>query len=181
MPGLSALAEYTHQGHADQDVSAPQPGTRSSATPRASCRGRPSLTYRYASFSGDDPDTARREAFDAPLSSGLDEWVQGVVFKKVVTDGNVNSHRVRFNLAPSQRLNYTIDWFRLMGRSCRRRPARRPLRRRDRLRGAVGDLEALVLASAWPASRGRTRCSSSRPAGVAKPWATVQASLFWGF
>ena len=39
----------------------------------------------------DDPNTPAREAFDAPLSSGLDEWVQGVNFKKVVTNSNLNS------------------------------------------------------------------------------------------
>ena len=66
-----------------------------------------------ASFSGDDPNTPTREAFDAPMSSGLDKWVQGVNFKKVVTNSNLNTHRVRLYLSPSETVNYTFDYFRL--------------------------------------------------------------------
>jgi hypothetical protein len=176
--GLSALAEYAFQDHADQDVSArawyAQFGYTARELPWA-----PSLTYRYASFSGDDPNTSRREAFDAPLSSGLDEWVQGVVFKKVVTNSNVNSHRVRLNLAPSARLNYTIDWFRLWADVPSATGAKAYGDEIDfAVRWAISKRWYFlgVAGIAWP-----DEVIKQQTGGVAKPWATVQASLFWGF
>ena len=56
---------------------------------------RPSLTYRYAVFEGDDPTHADYERFDAPQSSGSDNWLQGNIFKKTVVNSNLKSHRVR--------------------------------------------------------------------------------------
>jgi len=134
--------------------------------------------YRYASFSGDDPATARREAFDAPLSSGLDEWVQGVNFKKVVTNSNLNTHRLRLNLVQSPTLNYTIDWFHLA--------AEEPLAGGLRDYGTEIDVAVRwavtkrlfflgVAGVAWPEEIIRAQTQ-----GQAKRWTTVQASLFWG-
>ncbi len=102
VPGLSALAEYAQQSHrgrrgaGERLVRAARlHGTRMGVAPE------PDLPVR--ALPGDDPNTARYEAFDAPLSSGLDEWVQGINFKKVVTNSNVDSHRIRFNVAPTER------------------------------------------------------------------------------
>lgn len=176
--GLSALGEYARQDHADQDVRATAWYAQLGYTARA-LPWKPSLTYRYASFSGDDPATPRREAFDAPLSSGLDEWVQGVNFKKVVTNSNLNTHRVRFNVAPTERLNFTVDWFRLW--------ADVPLATGERAYGDELDFAVRwaiskrwyflgVAGVAWP-----DEVLRAQTAGAAKPWVTVQASLFWGF
>lgn len=178
VPGLAALAEYAQQGHRSQDVSARAWYAQLGHTWRA-LRWRPSLTYRYASFSGDDPATPAREAFDAPLSSGLDHWVQGVNFKKAVTNSNLNSHRVRFHLEPSERLSYTIDWFRLR--------AAVPLPGGERAYGDEIDLGVRwaiskrlyflgVAGIAWPGEAIRAQTQ-----GAARRWTTVQASLFWGF
>jgi len=178
VPGLAALAEYAQQSHADADVRARAWYAQLGYTAR-DVAWKPSLTYRYASFSGDDPATPRYEAFDAPLSSGLDEWVQGVNFKKVVTNSNLRSHRVRFNVAPSERLSYTVDWFRLW--------ADVPLAGGERAYGDELDFAVRwaiskrlfflgVAGVAWPDD-----AIEAQTAGAAKPWVTVQASLFWGF
>ncbi len=178
IPGLSALGEYARQDHPDYDVRATAWYAQVGYTAR-DWPWKPSLTYRYASFSGDDPATQRREAFDAPLSSGLDEWVQGVNFKKVVTNSNLNTHRVRFNLAPNERLNYTVDWFRLW--------ADVPLATGERAYGDELDFAVRwaiskrwyflgVAGVAWP-----DEVLRSQTGGTARPWVTVQASLFWGF
>jgi hypothetical protein len=176
--GFSMLAEGAWQDSSDADVSARAWYGQLAYTAKA-LSWKPSLLYRYASFSGDRPDTPAREAFDAPLSSGLDEWVQGVSFKKVVTNSNLNSHRVRLNAGPDARLNFTLDYYRLW--------ADVPLPTGERTYGDELDLVVRwaiskqlfflgVAGVAWPGEVIKTQTK-----GAAKPWGTVQASLFWGF
>lgn len=178
IPGVEVLAEYARQDHVhvDWDARAWYGQVRYQFEGFA---WKPNLTYRRARFSGDDPATARQEAFDAPLSSGLDEWVQGVGFKKVVTNSNLDTHRLRLNFGPDARLNYTIDYFRL--------EAHRTLPGRS---GHYGDelnfavrwsltprLFLLGVAGvAWPGD-----AMKERTGGQARPWNTFQASVFWGF
>lgn len=175
--GLSALAEFAQQDHPDFDVRA-QAWYAQFGYTAAGLPWKPSFTYRYASFSGDDPGTDRWEAFDAPLSSGLDEWVQGVDFKKVVANTNLDTHRLRLNLAPDGQRNYTIDWFRL--------EADVPLATGESVYGEELDLAIRwavskrlyflgVAGVAWPGA-----VIEAQTGGAARPWATVQASLFWG-
>lgn len=178
LDGLTALSEYARQDHKDADVSARAWYAQLGYTVRE-VPWSPSIMYRYASFSGDDPHTQTREAFDAPLSGGLDEWVQGINFKKVVTNTNVNSHRVRINLAPSERVNYTFDYFRLKadqptpsGAGTYGDEVNFTVRWRisDRLYFlGVGGI-------AWPDEIIRAQTK-----GSARRWATLQASLFWNF
>jgi hypothetical protein len=178
VPGLSALAEYAQQDNPGHDVRARAYYAQLGYTAR-DWPWKPSLTYRYASFGGDDPNTPTREAFDAPLSSGLDEWVQGVNFKKVVTNSNLNTHRVRFNVVQSDRVNYTVDWFRLW--------ADVPLPTGEQRYGDEVDFAVRwavsrqwyflgVAGVAWP-----DEILKAQTGGTARPWVTVQASLFWNF
>lgn len=44
----------------------------------------PSISYRYAVFSGDDPDTKDFERWDLLLSTGLGIRQQGISFGKIV-------------------------------------------------------------------------------------------------
>lgn len=178
VPGLAVLSEYAEQSHADADVKARAWYAQVGYTAR-NWPWRPSLTYRYASFSGDNPNTSRYEAFDAPLSSGLDEWVQGVNFKKVVTNSNLDSHRVRFNVAPTERINYTLDFFQLKADVALASGARTYGQELDfTVRWALSKrLFVLGVAGvAWP-----DEVIKAQTQGAAKPWMTVQASLFWGF
>jgi hypothetical protein len=71
----------------------------------------PSLSYRYAAFSGDDPDTATFERFDPLYSGGLSEWLQGITINKALSQANRHTHRIRFNVAPDEALNLTFDWY----------------------------------------------------------------------
>lgn len=108
--GLEMFGEYAWQSHRDVAWDARAYYVRAGYTftrfPWA-----PNLGYRYAHFSGDDPETRTYERFDAPLSSGLDTWVQGISSKKVVSNSNLNSHRLRLNLAPTQTFSITLDYF----------------------------------------------------------------------
>ncbi|WP_431299010.1 alginate export family protein [Tabrizicola sp. BL-A-41-H6] len=65
----------------------------------------PTVSYRLARFSGDDPDTARFERWDPLLSGGNGEqWVQGINHFKVFQDSNLIAHRLQFRLRPSPKV-----------------------------------------------------------------------------
>jgi hypothetical protein len=176
--GFSALSEYAHQDNKDAEVSA-RAWYAQLAYTAAALPWKPNLLYRYASFSGDKPGTSQREAFDAPLSSGLDEWVQGVNFKKVVTNTNLNSHRIRLNAGPDEGLNFTLDFYHLW--------ADVALPAGESTYGSELDLVVRwaiskqlfflgVAGIAWPGDVIETQTQDT-----ARTWTTVQASLFWSF
>ena len=73
--------------------------------------GRPNLSYRYAQFGGDDPDTAVYERFDPLYSGGLAEWVQGITLKKVTANSNLSAQRVRLTVNPTDALEFRFDYF----------------------------------------------------------------------
>lgn len=110
VPGLWLEGELAHQFHPDHDVSAwayyGTVGYRANDV-----AWMPSLSYRYAYFSGDDPATATYERFDSLLSTGLGIWLQGVSFGKITSNSNLETHRVQFNVAPSEKLNLTFDYY----------------------------------------------------------------------
>ncbi len=72
-------------------------GNRFSALPMT-----PTLSYGYASFSGDDPSTRTYERFD-PLfyGNGLENWWFGTSSAYAFLNSNVNYHRVTLNLVAS--------------------------------------------------------------------------------
>ncbi len=71
----------------------------------ADAKWSPTVSYRLARFSGDDPATARFERWDPLLSGGNGEqWVQGINHFKVFQDSNVIAHRLQFRLRPSPKI-----------------------------------------------------------------------------
>jgi hypothetical protein len=66
---------------------------------------KPSLSYRYANFSGDDENTNRFERWDPLFSGGNGEqWVQGFNHFKVVQNTNNITHKIQLRLRPLKRL-----------------------------------------------------------------------------
>ena len=65
---------------------------------------KPRVSYRYAFFEGDDPDTLANEAFD-PLFTGFYDWGtwwQGeIAGEYFVSNSNLISHQLRLHTAPS--------------------------------------------------------------------------------
>ncbi len=174
--GLELFGEHAWQTHRDVPWDARAWYLRAGYT-FASLPWKPNLSYRYASFSGDDPDTRTYERFDAQLSSGLDTWVQGVVMKKVVSNTNLNTHRLRLNVVPGEKLSLTFDYFWLYA---------------DEARGSSFYGQELDLGIRWNLSPnlfvlgvagiGFPGDNLKEQAGNdLKNWTTVQASLFWGF
>ena len=69
--------------------------------------GSPKLSYRYAFFEGDDPETPEIEAFD-PLFLGFSDWGtwwQGeIAGEYFLSNSNLLSHQIRAHFAPHERL-----------------------------------------------------------------------------
>ncbi len=187
VPGLQLESEVARQTNASYDMSADawyvSLGYEAAGRP-----WRPSLTYRYAFFEGDDPSTSTFERFDAPQSSGSDTWLQGNIFKKTVANSNLQSHRVRLAVAPTKRLGLVLNYFYLWADELNNRGGAKPLQQlTSREFGQELDLHVN-----WSVSRrlfflgfaGIARPGAAIDealAGDARTWSTVQASLFWNF
>ena len=72
---------------------------------------RPSVTYRYAFFSGDKPATSTYERFDNLFSGTQDYFVPGLISSKVVTNSNLRSQRVTLAVNPAQTLQLKLNYF----------------------------------------------------------------------
>ena len=184
-PGAWLEAELAHQWHDDFPMSAwagyAEAGWIARTTPWT-----PSVSYRFASFSGDDPNTSRYERFDTLYSGGLDQWLQGISINKVLTQANRKTHRVRFNVAPIPTLNLTLDLYKHSANQKNNlgaNPALGTLSSRD-----LG--EEIQLTLRWALSKrlflqGITGIAFPGTAikdatgGDAKPWNTAQLQLFW--
>ena len=112
LDGVFLEAEAGHQWHPEQNVSAwAGYGTLGYIARQAAWT--PSISYRYAMFSGDDPDTAAFERWDPLLSTGLGIWLQGISFGKVTSNSNLATQRVQVNVVPVEALNVTFDYHKL--------------------------------------------------------------------
>lgn len=101
LPGLSFELEYAYEENAD-DLAATAWSAQVGYT-LSNARWSPRLSYRYAIFEGDDPDTARSESFDM-LFPGFHDWgtwwqgeIGGEYF---LANSNLISHQVRLHLEP---------------------------------------------------------------------------------
>jgi hypothetical protein len=145
----------------------------------------PSLSYRYAYFSGDDPATTRYERFDPLLSTGLGIWLQGLSFGKLTSNSNLETHRVQFNVAPVETLNVTFDYHSLRAPELNNlgsNPALATLTSHD-----LGD--EFTLSARWAINRNlyfqgvasyAVPGKALRNIGATDDWATFQLSLYWG-
>jgi hypothetical protein len=74
----------------------------------------PALTYRYAAFDGDDPNSAKSEDFD-PLFYGFYDWgtwFQGEILGEyVLLNSNLNSHMVRLNVSPMKNVSINLFYY----------------------------------------------------------------------
>jgi hypothetical protein len=79
---------------------------------------KPKLSYRYAFFEGDNPNTPENEAFD-PLYLGFYDWGswwQGeIAGEYFLSNSNNISHQARVHLSPTDSLGWGVMgyWFRL--------------------------------------------------------------------
>lgn len=73
----------------------------------AKTKGSPAVSYRYAYFGGDNPDTKSYNRWDALYTGGNGEqWVQGSNMYKVVQNSNEITHRVQAVYQPFKKIQF---------------------------------------------------------------------------
>jgi hypothetical protein len=97
-------AEYAVQRNRNFDMDA-RAGWIEAGYSMPQAKWSPTVSYRLAMFSGDDPATANYERWDPMLSGGTGEqWVQGANHFKVVQDSNVIAHRIQARFRPNPKV-----------------------------------------------------------------------------
>ncbi len=144
----------------------------------------PSISYRYALFSGDDPETGAFERWDPLLSTGLGIWLQGISFGKIVSNSNLATHRIQFNVAPADTLNVTFDYHRLT-------VPEPDDTRANRVPGSLSssDLgQEFTFSARWAINRNlylqgvasyAVPGEALKDVGADENWSTLQISMYW--
>jgi hypothetical protein len=73
---------------------------------------KPYVGYRRAIFRGDNPNTARSEAYD-PFSLGISNWGSLLVGKYVLSNSNLRADALGLELQPLDRLKLTTELYRM--------------------------------------------------------------------
>jgi hypothetical protein len=182
--GVFLESELGHQWHPDFDMTA-WAGYGTIGYIARDAKWTPSISYRYAAFSGDDPDTETFERWDPLLSTGLGIWLQGISFGKIVSNSNLATHRVQLNVVPVETLNVTFDYHKLTV------PETDDVKS-NRVPGALTsrDLgQEFTLSARWAINRNlylqgiasyAMPGEALRDIGADENWSTLQLSLYWG-
>lgn len=182
--GLFLESELGHQWHPDYEMSA-WAGYGTIGYIARQTTWTPSLSYRYAVFSGDDPDTDSFERWDPLLSTGLGIWLQGISFGKITSNSNLVTHRVQLNVVPMEALNVTFDFHKLLVPETNDRGS-------NRLPASLSshDLgQEFTLSARWAINRNlylqgiasyAIPGTALRDIGADENWSTLQLSLYWG-
>jgi hypothetical protein len=187
LEGLWFKGEYAYQNHEDFSMAA-QAGYAWIGYQAQKLPWRPTLSYRFSLFTGDDTETNKFDRFDPMFSGGLGNFLPGIVFSKVYKNSNLLTHRATFSLKPLNTLEFVLDYFN---------------HRADELNnlGGIGPLQTLQSKSIgqevtfttywyigrhlfWQgiASAGIPGGAIKRAVpGTAKNWYTLQAALYFFF
>lgn len=144
----------------------------------------PELTYRYSTMSGDDPTTPKFERWDLLYSGGdVDTWVHGILFKNVLFNSNLQTHRFQWRMSPSPSWRVTAQAMTFVANE------------RNNLPLAIGQFasthlgqEGLVMVEHFPLTGVYLRAITSAlfpgsglraalPERVASPWLSAQLIL----
>ena len=113
LDGVWLQAEYVHQWNSNFDMAASGAWGQLGYTFR-DAPWTPSLSYRYAYFSGDDPNTATFERFDPLLSGGgPDTWIQGSNLVKIYQNSNLITHQLLLRTRPFERFDLALQYIHL--------------------------------------------------------------------
>jgi hypothetical protein len=112
--GLWARAEYVHQSNSNFEMSANAWfGWIGYTFPNVAWK--PTISYRYGYFSGDNPRTAAFERFDPLLSGGSpNSWIQGPSMVKIYQNSNLITHRAEFKINPTPNYQVSLQYIYLL-------------------------------------------------------------------
>ncbi|MEG2849920.1 MAG: alginate export family protein, partial [Bacteroidales bacterium] len=76
----------------------------------AKTKGSPTISYRYAYFSGDNPDSKSYNKWDALYTGGNGEqWVQGSNMYKIIQNSNEITHRLQCVYQPFKKTQIVVQ------------------------------------------------------------------------
>lgn len=107
--GLFFKSEFAYQSHSSQNMKSN--AWYAGIGYNTKWSGTPSIYYRYAFMSGDNPNSGSYGRFDPLLTGGLGNWVQGINFRKVIGNGNIVTHRLELKGNLSKKCDLSIDGF----------------------------------------------------------------------
>ncbi len=108
--GLWFEGEWAHQWHTDFDMAADGWGLWAGYTLEETA-WKPGFLYRYAIFTGDDPNTTTYERFDALTGGVQRDWAQGMDMIKIAVNRNLRTHRFEVSVKPLDSLDVSIDYY----------------------------------------------------------------------
>jgi hypothetical protein len=112
---LTVEMEYAHESNADVVTS--HAWSMQGKYEIADVNWTPAVSYRYAVFQGDDPETAVSEAFD-PLFPGFSDWGtwwQGeIAGEYFLSNSNLKSHQIRVHAVPNDSVETGIIFYRFL-------------------------------------------------------------------
>lgn len=115
LPDLSLAGQYVWQTNDRSDVDADAYYAQASYT-LSETPWSPTLSYRYAHFSGDDPNTATAEGFDPlfyGMTGGWGSWFMGeIVGEYMLYNTNENVHMVHLSANPQDNLSIGVIGYR---------------------------------------------------------------------
>ena len=111
-PGL--LFEFEYASERNGDVLSSNAWTLQAGYELGNVAWKPTVSYRYAFFEGDDPETTRSEAFD-PLFPGFYDWGtwwQGeIAGEYFLSNSNLISHLVRVHFDPTDAIGRGVMFY----------------------------------------------------------------------
>ena len=110
LEGSWIKTEYAYQNHEDFDMSA-RAGYVWVGYQAQNWSWRPTLSFRWSIFSGDETETKTFERFDPLFSGGLGNFLPGIVLSKVYKNANLITNRATFSIKPDPTIELIIDYF----------------------------------------------------------------------
>lgn len=108
LPQLKALSFELEYAEEDNDAALDSTAWSALVAYQMEMSWTPKLSYRYAIFEGDDPETLENEAFDS-LFTGFSDWGawwQGeIAGEYFVSNSNLISHQLRVHTKPSESIS----------------------------------------------------------------------------
>ena len=112
LAGLSLGAEYAHEDNGSRLTS--NAWMAQAGYELGTVTWKPTLSYRYAFFEGDDPSTEKSEGFDSLLPGFYDwgTWWQGeIAGEYFLGNSNLISHTMRLHVTPTESLGMGLLGF----------------------------------------------------------------------
>jgi hypothetical protein len=114
IPGIDAFSVEAEYAIEDNDEALDSSAWNAQVAWQLEMTWKPKISYRYAFFEGDDPETTENEAFDGLFTGFYDwgTWWQGeIAGEYFVSNSNLISHQLRVHADPSEAISTGLIFY----------------------------------------------------------------------